>query len=94
MLQVKRILLAAIVSAATAPALMAQTAPSANGQMLFKQNCGACHSLDNATTKHLPQSEWRAIVTRMIANGADIAPADQDAIVAYLSKSYGPASAH
>ncbi|MBA3896703.1 MAG: hypothetical protein H0X36_06135 [Sphingomonadaceae bacterium] len=71
------------------PALFAQEAPSEGGRALFNQHCSACHTLENATNQHLPESKWRGIVTRMIDNGAEITPADQEVIVGYLAKNYG-----
>lgn len=83
----------AVAAAGFSPALLAQGTPSDDGHGLFNQHCSACHTLDNATNKHLPEAGWREIVERMVNNGAEITPADQAVIVAYLTKNYGAAPA-
>ena len=64
----------------------------AQGRDVVEQNCGACHSLDYIVmnSPFLDQAKWEATIKKMVASyGAPIEPADNAAILAYLTANYG-----
>ncbi|RVT40150.1 cytochrome C [Sphingobium algorifonticola] len=68
------------------------TLPPGEGAELTVGNCAACHSLDYIRTQPRGKGAqfWKDNVAKMIAvYKAPIAPADADAIAAYLAKTYG-----
>lgn len=63
--------------------------PPGPGEELVRNNCAACHSLDYIVRQPpgMPAAFWEANVAKMVrAYGADISPADQQAIADYLAK--------
>jgi cytochrome c5 len=66
--------------AAAAPAAL----PEAEGRTILQQRCQQCHDLATAT-KQPAVGDWKAVITRMVAYGADVGPADQQKLVDYLS---------
>jgi len=68
-------------------------APDAeSAKALFSARCTGCHTLDTVTTQHGSDKQWRAVVERMIMNGAQLTDAETETIVAYLAKAQGPQS--
>lgn len=75
-------------AAEEAAAPPAAEADAAAGQLVL-QRCGSCHSLD--TLSHNPQDAagWAKTVDTMQAMGAQVAPSERDALIAYLARHFG-----
>ena len=52
--------------------------------------CYACHSADILVQQRLTEKQWTAAVEKMIRWGAAVKDEDKSAIIAYLSKHFGP----
>jgi cytochrome c5 len=79
--------------AATQPAVsQPTTAPAAgsDGQALLNDRCTKCHSLERVTSAHKSADQWSQTVTRMVSKGAILTTAEQQVLVDYLAKTYGP----
>ena len=72
---------------ATAPAL-----PEGKGKELVATRCVSCHDLNTAVSIRTDAADWKETVTRMVGNGAQIAPAEAAVIVAYLAEHFGAAA--
>lgn len=72
-------------AAATPPAAEADAAA---GQLVL-QRCGSCHGLD--TLSHNPQdaAAWAKTVDAMQQLGAQVAPSERAALIAYLARHFG-----
>lgn len=68
----------------SAPAL-----PAGDGQKQVIDACQGCHDLSMVTDQKHNAAEWKMIVDTMVERGAQVKPADHDAIVAYLAKNFG-----
>ena len=63
------------------------SAPSA-GQTLIQQRCTGCHSLNRITSAHHTIAEWQTTVDRMINNGAQLSPIEEQTLISYLAQNY------
>ena len=95
---------AAPAPAAPAPAAPAPAAPGAAtaaptdntglpdgpGKAETVAACSGCHGLGQILNEHRDAATWGTTVTSMINNGAPVADADFDKIVAYLAAHFGP----
>jgi mono/diheme cytochrome c family protein len=70
----------------------APSLPEGKGKELVTRSCVSCHDLSAAVSSRADAAGWKEIVTRMVGNGAQIAPADASLIVAYLAEHFGPAA--
>jgi hypothetical protein len=59
-----------------------------DGQTLMQQRCSVCHSLDRVTSAQKTLDQWTVSVNRMIAHGAQLNPAEEQTLVAYLAANY------
>lgn len=59
-----------------------------DGQTLMQQRCSVCHSLDRVTSTQKTLDQWTVTVNRMIAHGAQLNPAEEQTLVAYLAANY------
>jgi mono/diheme cytochrome c family protein len=86
------ILLAACGSSSSAPASSGGTnaGSTLTGQTLMQQRCSVCHSLNRVTSAQKTVDQWKTTVDRMINNGAQISPAEEQTLVAYLAQTYHP----
>lgn len=79
-------------SAALAAAAAATPAPEADAAVgnFVLQHCGGCHGID--TLSHNPQdaSGWSRTVDTMVQMGANVPTADRAAVIAYLTRHFGP----
>ena len=75
--------------AAPAPAQSAANTDAA-AKKILDEGCTSCHDLDLVTGQHLGKNEWSAIVTSMMAKGANVGDKDMPVLVDYLVKMYGP----
>lgn len=79
-------------SGVTAQGGAAPSLPEGKGKELVAKGCVSCHDLNAALSIRTDTAGWRDTVTRMVGNGAQIAPADAAVIVAYLAEHFGPAA--
>ncbi len=68
----------------------AQKLPDGPGKDVFASVCSECHALDQATNQKKPREGWQATVDSMVAKGATATKEQQQAIVDYLTKNFGP----
>jgi glyoxylase-like metal-dependent hydrolase (beta-lactamase superfamily II) len=66
----------------------AQPAPAVQGKAILEGVCTSCHTLARVEGQKLTVMEWRAMVERMIARGADLSDDDASVLVDYLAKTY------
>ena len=82
------ILLAACGS--SSPATTSSGGSTADGQTLMQQRCSVCHSLSRVTSIQKTAAQWQTTVNRMINNGAQLTPAEEQTLVTYLAQTYHP----
>ncbi len=58
------------------------------GESLFKNKCGSCHSINKSKSKAKSEKDWRSTVMRMVGHGADLSRQEIDLVVSYLSQNY------
>jgi len=63
---------------------------TADGQTLMQQRCSVCHSLNRVTSAQKTAAGWKTSVDRMINNGAQLSPAEEQTLVTYLANTYHP----
>jgi len=68
------------------------TTPFATGpdRELIVRVCTPCHAPEQVIAKHRTADEWDAIIGRMLDRGAQANEAEQDRILTYLVRFYGP----
>ena len=71
------------------PAL-AETGDAHGGQQLLTEACVQCHGLRVVRLTRDGRAGWRETVERMVVFGAQLAPAEVDALVSYLAIDFGP----
>jgi cytochrome c5 len=59
-----------------------------NAAELLESRCGVCHSSDIPKNARKSKSAWDECVTRMIAKGAKLSPAEKKSLVRHLAKQY------
>lgn len=59
-----------------------------DGQTLVGESCTKCHDLARTTNSRKTEDEWQATVERMVSKGADLNPAEQEAVIQYLAETY------
>jgi hypothetical protein len=52
--------------------------------------CYACHSADLIVQQRLTEKQWTAEVEKMMRWGAALEEKDKSAVIAYLSRHFGP----
>jgi cytochrome c5 len=74
------------------PTVQASVTPATgvDGQTLLNERCSVCHNLNRVTSQRLTAAQWNQIVSRMVQNGAQLTAAEQQVLVEYLAKTYGP----
>jgi len=75
-------------SATSAPTSSGNTGNPADGQTLMQQRCSVCHSLSRVTSAHKTADQWKTTVERMISNGAQLTPQEEQVLVDYLAQNY------
>jgi hypothetical protein len=93
---ISRTLLAALACAAALPALAAgptDVLPAAPAKAVIVSACTMCHQAAFIVAKRRTAGQWDEVVGKMVDRGAPVDDAQQDAIVAYLAKYFGPAKA-
>jgi cytochrome c1 len=66
--------------------------PAGDGKQLVEASCFPCHSADMLVQQRLTEKQWTAAVDKMIRWGAVMEEIDKPAMVAYLSKNFGPSN--
>jgi hypothetical protein len=66
--------------------------PAASGKQLAEASCFPCHSADMLVQQRLTEKQWTAEVDKMIRWGAIMKDSDKPAMIAYLSKCFGPSN--
>jgi putative heme-binding domain-containing protein len=87
------VILGSIACLTTAFTANAQSLPAGNGKADFQRICSSCHSMDRATSQRMTRAEWAAVVTDMVARGAQGSSAELDNVVSYLSLNFGKSNA-
>jgi hypothetical protein len=64
--------------------------PDGPGKAEVVAACSGCHGLGQLMGEHRDAAGWTTTVTTMINNGAPVADADFDKVVAYLTAHFGP----
>jgi cytochrome c5 len=59
-----------------------------DGQALVQARCTVCHDLTRIQQAKKTQEAWKTTVERMVGKRAQLAQAEQDAVIEYLAKTY------
>jgi len=54
----------------------------------MQERCSVCHSTDRITSAHKTAAEWTTTVERMVSNGAQLDPQEQQTLIGYLAANY------
>ena len=84
------ILLVAMKLFAQAPSAPDKPLPPGPAQAKVKAACGQCHNTSRITEQHLSRDQWSKELEKMEGLGASIPEQDRSAILAYLTKNFGP----
>ena len=87
-----RSLVLAFILAATLPIPGTQfhELPTGPGRDDVEAACYACHSADLLVQQRLTEKQWTATVEKMTRWGAPVDESKKSAVIAYLSKHFGP----
>jgi len=68
--------------------------PESEGRVLVLRACVKCHELGglDAYRGYWDLAQWREMVVGMVKNGAELLPAEQEVVAAYLTRHFGPGS--
>ncbi len=80
-----------VLATAQAPSAPGKPLPPGPMQAKVKATCTSCHNTSRITEKHLTRQGWSVELDKMEGLGAVIPDADRPALLAYLSKNFGPA---
>lgn len=87
-----RLALAALASIATGPILAGTNVfPDAPQRELVVRACAACHAPETVIAKRHSAQEWDDLIARMVDRGAVANDEEQQQILEYLVKFFGPA---
>lgn len=75
---------------AQAPSAPGKPLPPGPMQAKVKAACTQCHNATRITQQHLTRQQWSDQLDKMEGLGAVIPDSDRDAILAYLTKNFGP----
>ncbi|HIQ04415.1 MAG TPA: hypothetical protein EYH31_01825, partial [Anaerolineae bacterium] len=76
--------------AITSPQAATGARPSLEqGRVLLQNRCTVCHSLDRVKRATKTEAEWRSTVQRMVGKGAQLNDEELEAVVTYLTATYG-----
>lgn len=67
-----------------------QNLPPGAGKELVVAQCENCHGLERVVPLRKTEEGWKAILAKMLDEGAEFSPAEGTAIVRYLSDALGP----
>src|SRR5437868_5889622 len=66
----------------------ARPLPAGDGKALVETACTACHPITMITTTGHSPEDWKLLMERMVAAGAEIPPAQIPMVTAYLTKNF------
>jgi hypothetical protein len=98
-LMLRRIYLAVLVCAsvslvlAQSPTVPGKPLPPGPMQAKVKAACTQCHNTGRIAEQHLTREQWVKELKKMDGLGANIPPADRNALLNYLAKNFGPTKA-
>lgn len=69
---------------------LATAAQVARGEAVLQRACRPCHGTDLMAQQRLPRAGWVREVDKMIRWGAKVDEAEKDALVDYLTATWGP----
>lgn len=66
--------------------------PQSEGRELVLRACTKCHELGglDAYRGYWNREQWMEMVVGMVKNGAELLPAEQEVVAAYLTRHFGP----
>src|SRR5271155_2834300 len=64
--------------------------PAGPGKDATVKYCSDCHSIEQAVSLRQGQEEWKATLEKMTGMGAKVPDDSVDAILGYLTKTFGP----
>ena len=64
--------------------------PPGKGKAQVEASCFPCHSADILVQQRLTEKQWTAAVEKMMRWGAKANEKEKAAIIAYLSRNFGP----
>jgi cytochrome c5 len=65
--------------------------PEGDGKTIVETACGSCHSVEPITRLRQGKDRWEAMVSSMIAYGAQVNEKELPVMIDYLVKNFGPA---
>src|SRR5262245_35089641 len=91
----KNLGLAIVVTLGSVIALLAQTKgkeqakglPEGNGKAIVESACSVCHATNLVTAGHTPE-DWKLLMERMLAAGAQVPPNQVATVSEYLTKNF------
>jgi hypothetical protein len=63
-------------------------ASTSDGQALLQQRCTVCHGVSRVTSHTGTADQWKAVVDKMINNGAQLNSQEEQTLVTYLAQTY------
>ncbi|HLZ74578.1 hypothetical protein [Phenylobacterium sp.] len=63
--------------------------PDGPGKDVVVRACTSCHEASEISEKPRTSSDWTEVIGKMIDNGAQLTPQEQDAVYAYVLKHFG-----
>ena len=60
------------------------------GRAVFGESCIQCHNINTVLIQRKPQEGWKQTVYSMVSRGAQLTPDEMEALIAYLTATYGP----
>lgn len=67
--------------------------PEGPAKAIVIRACTGCHDAFSITQKPRTPQDWEFLIGRMIDNGAQLTPEEQDAVYAYVVKNFGAPAA-
>jgi cytochrome c2 len=67
--------------------------PEGRGKEQVINACASCHEISRVTAQRRSKAQWHETVDDMIARGAQVADADYDDVIAYLSTHFSTRAA-
>jgi hypothetical protein len=66
--------------------------PPGEGRSILARRCTGCHNLGGlwAYQGYYDEARWRGLVQTMIAHGANLNETEENELVAYLARHFGP----
>jgi competence protein ComEA len=75
---------------ATTAVTFAADLPDGPGKAATVRVCGKCHSAEKAASLHQDEDAWTDTIAKMVKMGASGSDDEFNAILAYLTKNFGP----